>query len=347
MRFKLIIISVLTLIAAYSVFWFQVASKVEEATLAWIEDSQRNITGLKVYSGDVSVSGFPYKVIVEISSLNATLSGSAYSEAPISVSTPRISAVFQPWNPNHVVVVTEYFDTVIGNMEMPDLSLNFDNVKSSIVLDPNNKSLNNLSIIADTVKWHKGLEAGTDENSILEMAELHLRKTMEGYEPQNSYDLPISRILYFKADNAKINEFKTSFLGDQSNEIKVDAVLHANQQPEFTKKSLAQWRDEGGTLSIRSFEYGTNTTNVKLSGDVTLDENFKPLGAFDANIFGIENIFSALSENENVSDMGRQFLKSQAQNNTMPENVPLSLSMQNGFMYLGPIVLMELDPVIN
>lgn len=347
MRFKFIVITVLALIAAYCIFWFQVASKAEDATLAWIEDSQKNIEGLKVYSGDVSVSGFPYKVIVEISSVNASFSNMRYDEAPVSISAPKVSAVFQPWNPDHAIIVTDYFDAVIGRLNMPDVSLNFNNVKSSIILDSGNKALNNLSITAENVAWHKGLEAGIDGNSILENAELHLRRTIEGFEPQNSYDLPISRIIYFKADNAKINELKTSFLGDQSNEVKIEAVLHANQQPEFTKESLARWRDEGGTLSIRTFEYGTEATNIKLAGDVTLDENFKPLGAFDANISGIENIFKALAENENISEMGRQFLRMQSQNNTMPEDVPLSLSMQNGTMYLGPIVLMELDPVIN
>jgi hypothetical protein len=341
MRFKLIVVSVLLLIAAYSVFWFQIADKVEQDTLAWIEKSKNSAEGVKVFVGDLTVSGFPYKIAVEASSINATLPAGLYNSQSISLMIPEIAVVYQPWQATHAIVVTDYFDAVIGSLDAPEVSLNFDQVKSSVILDPDTFKLDNLSIVAEKISWQKA-----SETSSMESAELHLRKSLSGMENASTFDLPINQAVFFKAYNADINEFKATILGQNADEIKLEAFLHANQLPDFTKSSLSAWRDDGGTLSIKTFEYGTPNNHVGLSGDVTLDENLKPLGAFDAKLSGLENIMGALSQNENVSGTAKLSLQSQLQNNTEMKDIPISISMQNGMMYVGPIPLMELEPII-
>jgi len=47
MRFKLIVASVITLMAAYSLFWFKLADDAKEITLAWIENSEERLDGIK------------------------------------------------------------------------------------------------------------------------------------------------------------------------------------------------------------------------------------------------------------------------------------------------------------
>ena len=347
MRFKIIIASVLILIAAYSLFWFQIASKVEDDTLAWIEKTKDNTTGLKVFVGDLTVSGFPYRIVVEASSLNVSLPKGPYGERSISMTVPEIAAVYQPWNPNHIIVVTDYFDATIGEINNPEININFDKVKSSVILDVETLKMDNLSIISEKVSWRNVNTSDDQVGSGMEMAELHLRNSLPGMETQNSYDLPVQKAIYFKATNAQIAELETSLFGKYADEIIIETILHANTQLDFTKPSLSTWRDEGGTLSVKSFEYGMADTHISFSGDVTLDENLKPLGAFDAKVSGIENMFSALSRNENIPQTARMLLQGQAQSATSSEVLPLSVSMQNGTMYLGPIPILELEPIIE
>lgn len=347
MRLKLIVASVFLLIGAYSVFWFQLAGQVKETALNWIETSESRLDGIKVFAGDIEVSGYPYKIIVKASTLNAILPSGMFGSQAASVLVPEVAVVFQPWKPNHAIIVTDYFDVVLGELAEPEANFTFDKVKASVILDPDSRELNNLSLIADKMSWNLSGALESVEDSKLEMAEFHLRRSVGAAQEQIGFDLPINRAVYFKAENATIKELSSTILGEKAENIKFEAFLHANEQPDFSIAGLSAWRDDGGTLTIRTFEYETAETGIKLSGDVTLDENFKPLGAFDTKISGFENIIRAYSQNENLPQTTRMLLRSMSQDSNMPSEMELPISMQNGQLYLGPIMLMELEPVIN
>lgn len=347
MRVKIIFIPVLLLIAAYSFFWYWLADQAKQETLDWIENSENRMEGIKAFVGDVSVSGFPYKIIIEASSLNLLIPEGKVSTDEMSINFPEVAVVYQPWKPNHAIVVADYFDAVIGPLQAPVKTISFDKVKSSLIFDPSSSELNNLSAVADKITWTTGFLDESQEKSKIDLAEFHLRRSRGNNQQQESYDLPVNRAIFIKGSNAVINEFKGTLLGPNADQFKIEAMLHANKQPQFTKESLSEWRDAGGTVGIRTFEYGTDQSGINLSGDVTLDENFKPLGAFDATVSGLPQILMSLSENEEFPETTRMLLRTQAQSNSMPEETPLSLSLQNGQLYLGPIMLMELPAVIE
>ncbi len=347
MRFKFIIVSVLVLIAAYSAFWFKVANEVKKSTLEWIEAQKNSADDLKVFVGDIDVTGFPYKIAVSASSLNVIISAGDYSALPIFATFPNVSVVYQPWKPCHGVIVTDYFDVVIGDIENPQTSVAFEGVKSSVILDTDTMALNSLSIMAENVSWHAGAPSENGEISFMDHPEFHLRKYLSGINGQNSYDLPVNKAIYFKANNAVINEFKSNLLGKNADQIIIETILHANQMPQYSVASLSKWRDEGGTLTIRTFEYGNKESRVKLSGDVTLDENLKPLGAFDVQISNIHQFLENLSQSQGLLKTAQSFINSQSSNQAQTKELPLSLSLQNGFLYVGPIQVIALSPVIG
>jgi hypothetical protein len=338
---------VVILIGAYSVFWFQMASKIEESTLAWLENNQKTLDGLKIFTDDVSVSGYPYRIIVKTSSVHGTIPEGQYSSLPISFTIPEVSVVYHPWKPNHAVIVTDYFDVVFGSIENPTETVEFENVKSSVILEPDTLILKNLSIISDKVSWFEGVTRIADNISVMEKPEFHFRKMIEGMENENSYDLPIFGAVSFKAFNLNVKDVRTGIFASKATEVTLESILHANQNPELTASALSKWRDEGGTLTVRTFDYKTDDYNLKLSGDITLDENLKPLGAFDAHISGIKNLIGKMTDNGETSTVGQIMLNNQAQNTELKETVELSISMQNGYLYIGPIPLMELSPIVE
>lgn len=347
MRFKIIVISVITLIAAYSLFWFKLADSAKETTLAWVENSEERLNGIKLFVGDVTVSGFPYKIAIEATTFNAAIPAGQITSEPILITIPQISAIYQPWKPNHAVIVTDYVDAVIGELSAPSVSINLETIMSSIIFDEATDELNNLSMIADLASWQHGLSGEGNEVSFMEKPQFHLRRNTGGDIQEMAYDLPVSRAIYFKSDAALINEFRNTILGENADQIKIETLLHANSQPDYNVAGLSKWRDDGGTLTISSFEYGSNEQKIKLTGDLTLDENLKPLGAFDASVTNIGSLFLRLSENNNIPEMARSLLKKQASAPSITEETKLSVSMQNGQMYVGPIMVMELPSVIE
>ncbi|MEZ5757549.1 MAG: DUF2125 domain-containing protein [Emcibacteraceae bacterium] len=347
MRFKLIVASVLILIAGYSYFWFHLADQAKSTTLDWVENSEKRLNGTKIFVGDVKVSGFPYKIIIEASSLNAAVPAGRVGNQPLSIDVPEIAVIFQPWDPKHAILVTKYFDVTQGPLNKPDLNITFDDVKTSVILDPDTSELNNLSTVAEKISWYHGAQAEPTEISVMEKAQIHLRRSSGQPQSVESYDLPVNRAIYFKAENVLIREFANSILGEKADNFKIEALLHANEQPDYSVRGLSKWRDDGGTVSISSFEYGTSQSSLSLSGDVTLDENLKPLGAFDAKVVGMGRMLDQLSKNQTLPETARLLLKSQAENDSLAGEVPLSISMQNGLLFLGPIQLMELPAVVE
>lgn len=347
MRIKVIFGSVFALIAAYSFFWFHLADKAKLETLEWIEKSEERLDGVKLYVGDVTVSGFPYKIAIEATTFNAAVPAGKIGNEKVLFSLPEIAAVYQPWKPNHIMVVTDYMDAVVGELENPTLSMNFEKIMSSVILNVETQEVDNFSVIADLASWQHGLPGEGHEMSFLEKPEFHIRRNNGNPNEGSGFDLPVNRAFYFRSKGGLLAELSGTILGDKTDAITIETMLHANSQPEYTKESLAKWRDEGGTVSIKSFSYGTADQNIKISGDIALDQNMKPLGAFDAEVTGIGTLFRRLSENENIPDIARMMLKSEADNNRTPEMVPLSISMQNGQMYVGPIMVMEVPAVIE
>ncbi|MCC3861613.1 DUF2125 domain-containing protein [Pseudemcibacter aquimaris] len=347
MRIKVIFGSVFALIAAYSFFWFHLAGEAKNRTLEWIEQSEQRLDGIKLYVGDVTVSGFPYKIAIEATTFNVAIPEGKMGSEKILFTLPEIAAVYQPWKPNHIMIVTDYMDAVVGELSDPNLSMNFEKIMSSVILNPETQKLDNFSIIADMVNWQYGLAGEGLEISYLEKPEFHLRRNTGEVTEPTGFDLPVNRAVYFRSKGGLLSELSNSILGDKTDAITLETMLHANSQPDYTVESLAAWRDEGGTVSIKSFSYGTADQHIKISGDMTLDRNMKPLGAFDAEVTNISEVFRRLSENENLPDVARMMLRSEAENNTATETVPLSISMQNGQMYVGPIMVMELPAVIE
>jgi len=248
--------------------------------------------------------------------------------------------VFQPWKPNHAIIIADYFNVELSLFNEQKANMAFDKVKSSIILDPVTNHLNNLSIVAESISWYYGDEIKINESPAVEDVEFHLRRSIL---LQNDYDLPVNSSVFFKASNLKINELSSTAFGVDENELRIDAQLHANKHPEYNVVELSKWRDEGGTISIRKFEYVTKDLVLSLTGDVTLDEELKPLGAFNANILSDGNLLNNLPKGL----MNLQPKDPIPPGQTANQGVSLSIRMQNGGLYLGPLMLMELWSVVK
>ncbi|MDG1004945.1 MAG: DUF2125 domain-containing protein [Emcibacteraceae bacterium] len=340
MRARFLLAFTLLLIVGYSLFWFQLAKKVEKNTLDWIVNSESRLNGTKFYVNDLSLSGFPYKIVIKASSLTASIPSGRFSTDPLLISIPEVAVVFQPWKPNHAIIIADYFNVEFSLFNEQKTNMAFDKVKSSIILDPVTNHLNNLSIVAESISWYYGDEIKINESPAVEDVEFHLRRSVL---LQNDYDLPVNSSVFFKASNFKINELSSTGFGVDENELRIDAQLHANKHPEYNVVELSKWRDEGGTISIKKFEYVTKDLVLSLTGDVTLDEQLKPLGAFNANI---------LSDGSLLNNLPKGLMNLQPKDPIPPgqtanQEVSLSIRMQNGGLYLGPLMLMELWSVVK
>ena len=102
---------------------------------------------------------------------------------------------------------------------------------------------------------------------------------------------------------------------------------------DWSKNELENWRDEGGLLELDDLQWKTGSLALKATGDLTLDENFRPLG----------------SASVSASDwQAAQRLLSQF-NVRLQTNVPeeTSVMMQNGAALIDGETVRRLPAVID
>lgn len=341
MRFRWLVGGVLLLIGGYAAFWFMLAAKVEDKVLAFIE--QKRAMGTDVFYDDLTIEGFPYQIALKVSALKIYM---AASEG-LDIEIPDISFVVQPWNLTHAMIVTDFIDLDYGQ---GTFRMAFDDFRASLITDREFR-VERISLFSQKLRWQYGSSPKISE---AHRANLHLRRPEGGQ--LESIDLPVLGEFLLTAHQITAPELPLGIFGKTADSFRLESALHARHLPDYSLDSLSQWRDQGGTVAVRSFEVVSGKISLELDGDVTLDQDFKPLGAFSARIRGIDHIISILSQHGAfLHEPGNELLDELKQMGEIQKDgqhkgekiLPLSISLQNGLLILGPIPIYELPAVIE
>lgn len=117
------------------------------------------------------------------------------------------------------------------------------------------------------------------------------------------------------------------------------------------REILAKWRDTGGTLDVTQLALDWGPLTVKGDGRVTLDEEFRPLGAFSLKVKGLGKTLDLLARKGLIEGSAAFALQagSLALGKVDPEDgrseIQLPLTLQNGWLSLGPLQILKLKPL--
>lgn len=137
------------------------------------------------------------------------------------------------------------------------------------------------------------------------------------------------------------------------------AVLRANlavngviDPRQAVPEALAAWRDAGGTLDVSRLEISWGPVRMIADGTAALDDELQPEGAFSARVSGLTELLTAM-ENTAMIDartaaiarITLAVLTRPAENGGPPEaRVPLTI--QDGKLSIGPVMLLKLPKVV-
>lgn len=342
MRFNVLVAGVLLVIGSYVLFWFVLASKVEDKILALI-DEKRN-QGIGIFYDDLTIGGFPYQIAPKVQALRIHL------PEGLDIDIPEITFVIQPWNLTKGKIMTDFIDVDYGE---GTFKVAFDGFQASVATDRERRRLERMSLYAKKMRWQYGFSPVASE---AHRVNLHLRRPTISGEEVETIDLPVLGEFQLKAHQITAPDLPVSVFGKTADSFTLESAFHARRFPDYSMSSLSAWRDDGGTLAVRKFEVISGKMSLELDGDVTLDQDFKPLGAFSARIRGVDQIISILSRHgafmrepgdallEELKQMGEIQKEGLHKGEKM---LPLSISLQNGLLILGPIPIYELPAVIE
>lgn len=348
MRLKILVSTVLVLVLGYSFFWFYMAGELEDRIESWV--SGQKSRGLIIRYDDLEINGFPYRMELRLIKLRVIRTGR--DKMPLLITSPKITLVAFPWKLNHGVIIGEGGTLRIGNRRKPILTMALGKIRASVLIDFAGRQFQQASLIIDQVTWSTGQTSRKSTPSEAQQVKLHLLRLAPSGEGADM-ELPVQVKFYGEAKDVIAQEIPVGIFGKKADHVKIDLQLQGESLPTYSWDSLAAWRDKGGTLTVNNFEIRSGEMDIELDGEGTLDMDMKPLGAFSAKIHGIDHIVGILAQHAEFQMPPANMILEELARMNKPEGsgdkkaLDLAISLQGGLLFLGPIPVFELSPVVK
>ncbi len=254
-NFRTIVTMLVLLALGYVGLWYTVGFRTQKlvtATLSgWLD------TGLRVKHGDIKLSGFPYRLVIEIDDLDV-----ATRQGGLEIASERLTLVSHLWTPDHWVV------QAAGNqIALADGGVSFfeEFLQASYRMHDGNKMVVKIDSAGAT-----DMRVSSPRNvpALTQWSLLIGKDYSDDAASGASVGLYEKRTLEFRM-YAESGGGTLEFMGGISGPGVKD----------WSQTELGVWRDEGGLLEIDNLTWKAGPLELLASGDLTLDEAFRPLGS--------------------------------------------------------------------
>lgn len=318
----------------YWFYWNHLADGLRAGLDRWVAD--RRAEGIEVQHGPVEVSGFPYRLLLNVSA--PTVSVPRQPAAP-AWSADSLDIYFQPWNLRHVILQPQGAQqlgwdardgrkaTVIRSADTR-ISVRFDNA-------------GRMETVATDMR-----ELVADGDSPVRQAgrlQFHYRDN-DGQAPDRPKD---SANLALTGDDIVLASGLVP-ISDTYQQAALSILLRPVPNG-TTPEALDAWRDASGVIDISRIAFLTDRLRVSGDGTVALDLNRRPEGAMTFVVHGADLFIDALTVQGRMSELARVGLRMavSALEKTDEEGnrtVTLPLTVQDGIVSLLGFKLFPVPP---
>lgn len=335
MRYRFLILAGLIFGAlfGYYLFWAYLSDRARDEALAWMENQRR--LGRTVQYAGIRQWGFPYRLSLTFEKLrwhNPQATAAWWLEAD------EIIAHLQLWQAEHVIFDlpgAQRLGWVEDKVEK-QLVLASRRFRASLVVDGAGSWLR----LAADLNQPK-LSGALDDWSAKKLL-LHARRT--GNVPANAE-------LAIQAEGLLLPPAADGPLGREIASLKLVGEPRGTGYGKTPRDLLTSWRDSGGVIEFETIALRWGGLRLNGDGTLALDKQLRPLGAMSGEVRGAEAGIDALAAagkmKPNEAAAAKQALALIAQKDDKGESVlPVPLAAQNGRLFLGPVPLFALPPVL-
>lgn len=360
MRYILLAAALAALIGGYSFYWFRLAEATEQGIEDWRQAARAD--GVNLRHRGVSVGGYPFRLEVELEAPQLDIAG---PDGTVTLSADAVQAVALAWRPGHVIARSEgplRIDWRLPSApDAPVASATASEAEASLrVVEPGELARAALDLHGISGEAPAGAFSAA-------RAQLHLRRPPpepEGVPPATDGGPPApdrGTVPVYQAalqlDLVRLPEAAVPpELGPEIESLDIDATLRGEGltrrwPPGGFPAALAAWRDTGGVVDITDLKLAWGPVTLASEGSITVDEQMRPLGAFTVRLGGYEQLVDAIAEQRMVDRRQMALVKmllgglsqSDAQGR---RTVQVPVNAQAGRLYLGPIAVLDLPPLL-
>lgn len=337
------------LIAAYGIYWWQVARQLEAGIIAWADD-QRAQGAVVQYRGG-KVHGFPFAFTADFADISLL---GRWSGTNLSIRTAALSLNLSPINLTSIRFAADGPVTVIlpeialdtGGNGMPGARLTANRAAGQI--DLRNGLLAALSVDAGRSKLDNG-------QSTIDLGSLHLGLTLP-VNPPGGFNDPAADIA-LAATNIDLPAGQSELLPGPILQAGLQGTVKGPLQAPANGEAarsiteiLRHWRDIGGVLDVARFDFAQGPLSLTGSGTFALDQNLQPLGASKVTATGLSELIDLMIARGQIVGKDAQTAKLVVAGLAKPgaggrPEVTLSFSIQDSIVSFGPLRLMRLAPI--
>lgn len=339
MRYLVLIGVLVAGAGAYSAYWFQVAGAIEPGIAAWADE--RRAEGFEVAYGGVSVSGFPFRLVVTVHQPSI---GRPHPTRAWRWRAPALAAVAQPWNFRHLILSLDgrHRLAYLSQGVWRELSARAEVPMVSVVLGRDGQ----VERFAIDLQGLEASASGWSERLKAKRVQLHGRQIADGAEAAP----PGPRELSLRAEEVTLPPEVRTALGPRITAFKLRVTLLGSLPEAPLAEALAAWRDDGGTVEVRELVIDWGPLALEASGTLALDAEMRPMGAAIARLkrFGklIDTLHAGgwIGAGEAVATKVALALMAREEAEGKVARVPVTA--QQGRLYLGPLPLLRLAPIL-
>ena len=190
------------------------------------------------------------------------------------------------------------------------------------------------------------VEARLTEDDAPFLAAARLRLGARVPLPETGTVLPVTLAFEVEVADLDLPERLRPALGTRIAAASAAGRLTGPIAPGPFPAALAAWRDGGGTIELDRFQASWGPLHLAGNATLALDERLQPIVAASCEMQGIGPTFDALMAAGAIDPehgpLGKQLLLGMA---GADGKLTLPLTLQDGFLYVGPIRLMPVPPI--
>lgn len=325
MRYKLLLAALFIAAIGYGGVWYTVALDSQRVIERALEDMQ--IDGFKVANDTFEIGGFPYRITLTAAKVSINTPGSGFGfEARDIVLTSHA------WTPGHWTMTGTdgRFQLANGDVQIIDRSY-----IGSWRLD-SEAWTGALALDGATIERAPGL----DGSATVSKLNIGLRKHLEASQGADN-------ALYGEEVLAATMQLRGLVPEGGATpslpQAEVMASLSGGGLKDWSRASIADWRDQGGIIEIEQLYVFWQDVDIRGNGSLALDENLKPLGSFGLTISDPVKLIQAAG--------AADWIRGKAAKNLLEEinasDGALSLNMQGGELQAMGYRLRDLKPILR
>jgi hypothetical protein len=340
------VIGVTGLALLYSAAWYAIADRLEDVVARWV--TERRQQGWIASHSAAHLEGFPFAWRANI--IDPTLVSKGTLPA-FRWSGPAITLDWQPWNATRIGFTASgghLFDLIDSSIDGTAKG-SFRHAEGEMFFGERG-ALARLTLTLDDAIL------GEQDSDRIEINRLDA--TLDTAPPprkEPTAGKTASLRLTGAIHELTLPKKARAPLGRTICGIEIDATLighiASGKTGGATREILAAWRDDGGIVEIDHFKLGWSRLILDSTGTLALDSGLQPIVATSATIRGHGETFDALVRAGTLGAgdalMARMAfgLLQRGGGHGKPPEIKIALTIQNGWLYIGPVKLLRLVPI--